>query len=142
MHSHRHPKHQTTQFHCTLRTCPSTSTQSFQNNIDIYISLYTMSQVFLTTHNVINYSLIQFPLPVLHPSLHYNDVSLPRGVVRHDCRPCSFIGSLGDHSLQRKATCCLLPACSPPTEHWRQYRRSHAILHGNHAAASSQPWTI
>ena len=76
-----------------------------------------MSQVFLTTHNVINYSLIQFPLAILHPSLHYKSVSLPRAVVHHECRPCSFIGSLGDHSLGRKATRCLLPACSLPDGH-------------------------
>ena len=44
--------------HCTICLCPSTSTQSFQNNIYIHISLYTMIHASFTAHIVTIHSLI------------------------------------------------------------------------------------
>ena len=119
MHFCKHPKYQLAQFHCTMCPYPSTSTQSFQNNICSHVSFYTM--IHLSSLLTMSQITIQFCSPtILHSPLHCNSVASLGVHFFAVVVACSFIGSLGEHYSRHKATCCLLLTCAFPKGHLRQ----------------------
>ena len=96
--------------HCTIYLFPSTSTQKLQNSIHSLMGLHTMIQVCLCSHNVTNYSLINFPLQFCLPHCIRNLFCHLEVISWQLSSPAASWGPWGTILCGTKllATCCLL----------------------------------
>ena len=119
-------------------TYPSASTQSFQNSIDMHLSLSTMIHVSFIAHNVTNYSLILSP-NTANPPLHDKSVLSP-DVLLLLWSPCLAAASRPCRTIPRlwvlSASFCLRAFA---LEHWRLLARITCNSMGRSHCAQDRP---